>query len=309
MKALLFLYPPNTTPPDPLYPTKVASNATAWGIKLQTTIEFLKINPGAASQNLDITGESVRRYNQSIALLKGYGNRTNGSATLIVMQSQENFLNTGGQVVRFLFDANTAVATAKDPRNVTAEIKQFSSLMATAKSLDTDIVNALTPFINTPNNLIAGADKVVNNLSGMARGLGFDRVADLIGKGDVSNLLSANANTSTYVGAALVGVRSIISTVNASPNATDQDKSKLSKVDADLSSQNAVKQVEATRSATDTTDTFVANTDEEEAQTNQDGQAAIAIASKYSPDEAADISDVDTLSGQLNDVNGTAFSD
>jgi len=305
MKPLLF--PTTAVKGDPLYPTKVTSNATAWGLRLATIIQWLQVNPGTASQNLNITGESVRRYNQAVALLQGYGNRTVGSATLLVSASQEDFFNTGTQVAQILYDANTVLASAKDPRNVRAEMRKFLDLLQAAHSLDQDIVSALTPFIHTPNNLIAGADKVIQDLASTARKLGFDRVADLIGKGDVANLFSANATTATYVGAALSGVRGIITKINASPNATDQDKAKLAQVDNDLSAQNAVKQVEATRSATDTTDTFVAKKNAQVASTNQDGQAAIQIASKYDSTEAASQSQVDQLSGIYNDTTGTAF--
>ena len=305
MKPLLF--PTPAVKGDPLYSTKVTSYATSWGIKLAAIIEWLKTNPGTASQKLNITGESVRRYNQAVALLQGYGNRTYGSATLLVTQSQEDYFSTGTQVAQILFDANTVLATTKDPRNVLAEMKKFLDLLAAAHSLDSDIVNALTPFINTPNNLIAGADKIVSDLVSTARGLGFDRVADLIGKGDVTNLFASNATTSTYVGSALSGVRAIIGKLNSNPNATDQDKAKLSKVDNDLSSQNAVKQVEASRSATDTTDTFVADKNAQVAATNQDGQSAIQVASKYDSTEAASQSKVDKLSGIYNNVTGTAF--
>lgn len=303
------LFPTPTVRGNALYPANVTTNATSWGITLQSIIQWLLINPGAASQNLNITGASVQAYNQAVALLNGYGNRTFGNATLLVSASQENFLNTGNQVVQILFDANTVLATTKNPRNVLAEMQKFINLLQAAHSLDGDIVNALSPFIKTSNNLVTGANRVISDLTKTARGLGFDRVGNLLSKGDIANLFTTDATTATYVGAALGGVRAITEAVNKNPNATDQDKAQLSKVDTDLSSQNAVKQVEATRASTDSTDTFVADTQAQTAQTNQDGQAAIAIGAKYSPTEAASSSDVDTLSGNLKDVTGNAFGE
>ena len=305
MQPLLF--PSAAVKGDPLYSTKVTANGTVWGVKLAAIIQWLLINPGAASQQLNLTGVSVQRYNQAIALLQGQGNITYNNATLLVTQAQENFFSTGTQVALILLDANTVLATQKDPRNVLAEVLKLQNLFQASHELDINITNALTPFINTPNNLIAGAASVVSNLSKAASSLGFDRVSSLISKGDIAGLFSTNATTATFVGGALVGVRTILTKVNSSPNATDQDKAQLTKVSNDLASQNAVQQVEATRSATDTTDTYVANTNAQLDATNQDCDTAIQIAGKYDSDEAASQSQVDQLSGIYNNTTGTAY--
>jgi hypothetical protein len=303
------LYPTNDVRGQVFFPVNVTSNATVWGIQLQAIIQWLNLTPASAATALNSTSQSVLLYNQASTLLNNQGNITNGFATLLATAAQENFLNTGNQVVQILFDANTVLATTQNPRNVLAEMQKFIDLMTASHILDQDIINALTPFINTPNNLAAGANKIVSGLASAANSLGFDRIGSLISKGDVGNLFTASATTATYVGAALSGVRSITAAVNKNPNATDQDVAALSTIDSDLSAQNAVKQVESTRSATDSTATFVANTNAQMTQINQQGQTAMAIAAKYSSTEADSGSDVDTISGNLSDVTGNNFGE
>jgi hypothetical protein len=303
----VYLFPTDAQKANPLFPVQLTSNATTWGLKLAAIIQWLKVNPGAASQSLNVTGQSVTLYNKSIANLNAQGNITYNTATLLVTAAQENVLNTGEQVARFLFDANTVLATRQNPRNVLAEMQQFLDLMSASHELDQNIISYLTPFINTPNELIAGAKSVVSNLSGAAKSLGFDRVGDLIAKGDISNLFATNAATATYVGAALVGVRGIISTVSSNPNATDQDMAKLNAVSTDLSSQNAVKQVDASRSATDTTATYAAQTSAQTAATNQDGNSAIQVAQKYTPSASSSTPSSVSLNSIFKNITGNSF--
>lgn len=301
------LFPTQAQSANPLYPMQVTANATAWGVKLAAIIAWLNANPGAGSAILDTTSDSIAKYNQAIALLNGQGSIKYNTATLNVTASQEDVLDTGTQVAHVLFDANTVVITKKNPINIQAEMQQFLDLLSAAHELDTNIINALTPFINTPNELAVGAASIVSNLSSAARGLGFDRVADLIGKGDIASLFSVSAATATYVGAALVGVRGIMGVVNSSPNATDQDKATLAAVDTSMSSQNAVKQVEATRSATDSTGTFTAQVNAATSAISKQCNAAIQIAQKYNPGNVVGQAVTDEVNGLYKNVIGNVF--
>ena len=305
MKVILF--PTDGSNKNALYPARVTTAATSWGMELAGIIEWLRVQPGKASKQLDLTGQSVQKYNQAIALLQTFDSRTVETATLKATDSQEDVLDTGKQVVKALFDANVVLATSRDPSSIKLELKKLLNLFEAARRFDADIRNALLPFVNSHNNLIAGAAQVINNLTSIADKLGFDRAGDFIRSGNVNGLFSINADTSTYVGAAVVGIRGVISTVNASPNGTDQDRAKLEAINSDLSRQNSVKKVEASRGATNTTDAFVAAKTAEQDKINQDGNSATQIAAKYGAQGTAAQPASEQIKGLLKQVTGNTF--
>jgi hypothetical protein len=301
------LFPGGTSNKNIAYSAQVITSANAWGIELAGIIEWLRVQPGKASKQLDLTGESVRRYNAAIELLKTFNSITVGSAILKVTESQEDALNTGMQVVRALFNANTILATTKDTSNIKFELKRLLDLFQAARQLDASIRGALMPFVTTTNNLTASAAKVVNNIISIADKLGLDRAGDFLRSANITGFFSINADLSTYIGAAIAGVRGIINTVSSSPNGTDQDREKLEALQSNLSRKNAVKKVEAARGSTNTIDSFVADKKAGQKQVSKDTSVATQIAAKYSPPGTLSQTAYDTIKGQLKNVTGDAL--
>lgn len=233
----------------PTYPAKVTTSATGWGIRLTEFIEWFKVQPGKAAQEMDITGESVTRYNTALAALKAIGDITVDTATLKVTEAKEDIVSTTKTSGKILIMANTVVFTQNKPTSVRAQFLQLRSLFSASKLLDDKIRAALTPFINTPNELIAGSDKVVKNLISMADHLGLDRAASLLKSGSIEKLFGMNASTATFVGGAVVGVTEILSSLLSSKDTTDQDVAKIEKVKSAMDAENEAKKVEMTRSS------------------------------------------------------------
>ena len=304
----VILFPTDGSNKSILYPASVTTSATVWGTKLFPIIEWLKFNPGQASKQLDLTGESVSRYKAAIVRLNSMGDRRVGLATLSVSAAHEDALATGRAAAKVLFSANTVLATSKDSGNNTkTQIKQFKDLLSAAQGLDNDIKNALSSFIQTPSNLLGGAAKIVSSLKSLASDLGMDRATDLLAKADLKNFFAMTPETATYIGAAVFGVREILKAVDKNPNATDQDRQKLEKVSDDFSRQNSVKKIEAARRSTNSTDLFVKQKKANADRIRQEGNTAIAVDQKYTDGAAQDISDVDKVHALVVKATGNRF--
>lgn len=278
------LFPTDGREKKPAYPGQVSTSATGWGMRLTTVIEWLKIQPGKASAELDITGESIRRYNQAIQSLLAMGNRKKGLAILTVNQAREDVKDTVVHAGKILLMANTLVVTQNSSADVQAKFMQLDDYFSLALGLDNDIIGAVQPFVDTPFELLNGADKIVGQLFKITQDLGLDRAADLLQKCDIKNFWAMNASTATYAGAAVVGVGSILGVLKSSPDTTDAQTQKLQAVSDDFNRQNQVKQVEATRSASTSDDAFVAQEQQTLQTEQQKANAAIEVAKQQDPE-------------------------
>lgn len=271
---------------DRLYSGLVTTSATMWGIRLTAIIEWLKIQPGKASAELDITGESVTRYNTAVSKLNLIGDKTVGLATLKITKAQEQTLDTSQSFAANLLLANKVVATQEAPADVRNRFIQLRNRFEAALILDADIRNALTPFINTPFELLKGADRVVKQLSQLTRSLGFDRGADLLEKADFTGFFNSNADTITYAGAAVAGVTSILGGVLGNPNSTDSDVRKITTIQDKFSRRSENQKVEATRGTASSAPIYQAKQEADLSQDRQDADKATEVAKKQDPEIA-----------------------
>ena len=304
------LFPTNGSQNSPLYTSNVMAAATGWGLQLTPIIEFLKLSPAAAENQLNQTGESVKRYNAAVAAINALGNITLNLATLKVSAGAEDILNTGNIFLQVALVANTVVASQNNATNVLQQVRRLQDILTLATQNDSGIRNALAPFIQTPNNLINGADKIVSNLTSLANNLGMDRAASLLQSANISAFFSMTPATATFVGAASAGVKTIIQSLNSNPNATDQDKTALQNISTDMDRQNSIKTVESQRSASNNTNLFVAQQKQNQAATQLQGDQAIQVDKKYngstlSGDQAAQ---QQNLISDLNDTIPPTYS-
>jgi len=277
------LFPTDGREKKSLYSGEVTTSATGWGMRLTTIIEWMKIQPGAASKELDVTGESTRRYARAVELLNAQGDISIGLATLKVSGSKEDTLSTTVAVANILFFANTVVVTQNKPKTARAQVLHLNSLLDAAHILDTNIVNALTPFINTPFNLLNGADKVVKQLSVLSKNLGMDRAADLLASADIKGFYAMNASTASYAGAAVLGVSGILSALSSTPNATQKEVSSLEVIRDSFNIQNQTNQVEVSRTSSSSVSAFVAQQTSNFSFDKRNADEAIAVASGKDP--------------------------
>jgi hypothetical protein len=270
------------------YPGQVTTAGTGWGIRLATTIQYLMVEPGYASQSLSQTGESLIRYNAALVKIKAQGNIKQGLATLVVTQSQEDIANTSQIIGKILLAANAVVATQTAPASIRNQFQQLQDLLTCAASLDGIITNALTPFINTPFNLLNGAGAVVSQMVKVANELGMDRAAGLLTKCDIKGFYAMNAQTATYAGAAAAGVAAVIGAAAANPNTTDSQLASLQTVHDDINRQAANQTVEAQRSSSTTASVYTAQQQQQLQQYQSDANSAIAAAQVQDPTVAED---------------------
>lgn len=306
MAAMLF--PADGRDTQITYPAQVTAAATKWGVQLVPIIEWLRISPNKAQKQLNLTGESVRRYNLSVARIEALSDRRVGLATLKVEQGAEDLIETVKAVTNVLITANTVVATQRVPRDVVLEVKQLKNLLDASRGVCFDLRSALTPFINTPNNLIAGANGVIANLSKLASDLGLDRVAELMAIGDVASLMTISAETATFAGAAVGGLNAIIKKLNDTPTATDQDKQKVELVRDEYNRIHAAKKVESLRGVNKSTSTYLQERTARFKRLRKQAKEATVIATKYEVEAVAnDISKLDEIADTLAQITGNKF--
>ena len=273
MKVMLF--PNDGSDQSVLYPGRVTTAATGWGIRLTTIIEWLRIQPGKASKELDLTSESVRKYNAALDSLRILNDRRNGLAVLKVKEAKEDTIDFAKTVGKLLIVANTAVATSKAPSDIRLRFKQMNDTIDLALTNDFLIKSALYQFINTDLALIGAASRIVKTLTKLADDLGLDKAADTLRKGDLKSLYSMNSETATYAGAAAVAVGTVIGLLKTKPEVTDSELNKLENVRDTYNQENSVKKVEAQRSSSATSDVYIAeqevNIERQRAEANSAG--------------------------------------
>jgi hypothetical protein len=252
MSALLF---PSSK--GPLYSSQVMLAATGWGLELSVIIAFLNAAPNNAEASLNTTGQSVRLYQQSCTIINALGNRQVGNATLKISAGQEDAITTVNLIGKTLLMAAQVVVQSPSPANVRAQFRQANGIMNAASLNGAAIITALNPFINTKSTLVPGAEAVVANLLKLANGLGLDRLAGLLYAADIGNIMSLTSNTMTYVGAAVNGMSSILKLMDSNPDTTDQQKAVVSTYMAKVQAKNTTKQIEASRSSSETTSQYV----------------------------------------------------
>jgi len=299
MKVLVF--PTDGREKDVSYPLSVTTSATAWGIRLFPVIEWLKINPGKASKELDITGESVTRYLKAVKDLKLINNQQSGLADLRVKEAIEDPKHVPTIIGKLLLTANTVLAsnttTDKDgilgtsigapitPFQIRQKFVQGNDFMRAALQLDNKIVAALKPFIDTPFELLEGADRIVGQMTGIMEDMGFDRGADLLRKADIKGFYESNSKTLTYVGAAGAGLGLILQGLgDPGEEVADQEFGKVSEIKAKYDRQSDVQQVEAARSGSATSEVFINDKKKEFENNELLATQAKAIAEKHDPE-------------------------
>lgn len=275
MKVQLF---PDVKKTSQLYQAEVTTAATGWILRLDTVIEWLKNNPARTAASLDVTGESVTRYQAAVKALKDIGNLKHGIATLTVKEAQENPVKTTAAVGKLLLQANVVIATQTPPQDIKLMVFQLRDTFSAAITLDSKIISALTPFINTPFELLNGATKVVNQLLKVAEDLGLERATELMKYCDLNGFYAMNAQTATFAGAAVVGLDNIIGLLRSKPGATDNDVQKCQLIRDDMARKNETQRVESQRSSAASTDRYIAKQKLALASDEADAASAINVA-------------------------------
>lgn len=240
----------SNAPTNVTYKTQLSSSTLVWGVKLAGIIAWLQANPGAGSALLTQTSASVMAFTKSVVTLSGLGDIKFPGGTLFRVNGEEDaFKGLVPLSARLLVSANTIVATSQSKTSVLTQAQAVKNYLDTSRASDANIVAAITPFINTKTTLSGPVDAAVQQLIAFSNKAGLDRIAGLISNGDVSNLFSVTPDTSTYAGAAVTGINSILTTLTALPNATTQQVSQIESLRTQVQRDQKAQEVYAGRSA------------------------------------------------------------
>jgi hypothetical protein len=175
-----------------------ASGTPKIGVDYEITNDAL----GALQLNFDV----VDAYQTSVKKLKLLGNISNGSASLLATEAQENFVPYAGQLLTFLLEATGAATSGKIRAESLSLCRSFIRRCDLVTARDAEIRVDLLAFINKPIPLEDTLKRIHDGLQAALRGLGLDRAADLLDKGDFASFFKLNGKNATYVGAALEAI-------------------------------------------------------------------------------------------------------
>lgn len=240
---------------DVQFRAKLSSYATIWGVTLTGIIEWLKLNPGAGSALLSQTSASVEAYNKARAKILSVSDTPYPGGTIYYTEGREDaFKGLVRLVARALTTANTIVATSSTKNDIRAQCSAVKNYCATSRKVDTQLIASIQTFVNTKTTLTGDVAKGLKQLTAFANKTGLDRMAGLLTNGNVKDLFSATPETSTYAGAAVVGINSIITNLKELPGATTQQISQMENLRDQVSREQKAREVFAGRSAQSTED-------------------------------------------------------
>jgi hypothetical protein len=253
------LYPdidryPDLNPAGAGYGTKLTSQATGWGIKLQAIIEWMRLNPKKGLETLDKTSNSVSSYLRSKTAIENMGNLSYTGGTFNCTQGREDVETGVRAITRLMLRVNTITATQQTKVQITAEFRAVGAYFTTSATHSTRLRSAISQFLSTTSSLQGPARQIIGQAYGIANKYGLDRVAGLISDGKIRELFNVTPDTATYAGSAVVGMNQVLSLVKAQPNATDAQVSKIENLRDNVERDKKAKEIEANRSYASTVD-------------------------------------------------------
>lgn len=241
------------------YTNQVTSQASMWGVKLAAIIQFLKFNPGAGAAQLDQTTASVLAYDTAVNTLESIDTIPYAGGTLPCPSAQEDPVYTVRQISNLMLTVNILVGTSQTTAQITQLFQRMQSMFGASAALLNQISNAITPFVHTTTTFTGAANAVVQQAVGIANKYNLDRVAGLITDGQIRNLMGVTPTTSTYTGNALGGMNAILTSLTASPSATDAQIQRITSLRDTVAAQKANDDLESNRSYQSSLDAMTAD--------------------------------------------------
>lgn len=234
------------------YGATLSANATAWGVKNQAVIEWMKLNPGKGAALVDQTSNSVTKYLDSVNLIKTFGNMPYSGGTFVCTEGREDGEVAVRAVAKLMLRVNTILATRQTRTQITTEFRSVRNFFQKSLANDQRLASSLNIFLSTSNTLPGPARKILSDALGIANKYGLDRVAGLINDGKVRELFNVTPDTSTFAGSAVVGMSQLVSLIRSNPEATDAQVSRIESARDVLVADKTSKDIEANRSYSST---------------------------------------------------------
>jgi hypothetical protein len=251
MNQILSISSGSTT--DISFRVKLSSYGTVWGVELAAIIAWFQANPGAGAALLSQTTASVEAYKKAVALITAYGNQSFPGGTVYISSGEEDGVRGFvTPLTQLLVSANTIVATSQSKTSILAKTNTMRSYLLASKKADNQIIAYLQPFLNTKTTLSGPVLALVNQLIAFSNKMGLDRIAGLLTNGNVADLFSATPDTSTYAGAAVTGINSILAGMQQVPTVTTQQMSQIESLRDQVKREQKAQEVYAGRGAAKT---------------------------------------------------------
>lgn len=196
-------------------PTVTSAKAVAWGVQVKAARIMLEAIDANALQNISISNEALKAYQDAILELSKKDDRVSSTAVLRATDGREQPGDLEADFITFAFQANQAIL---DSSLLESENGQFSdrTVLALGAKLtarvnlslvqDKEIETILLEFINSTSHLLDGVRELGNSLFRVMDDLGMDRAKDALKGGLIGDFFSMSGQTATYVGAAVTGL-------------------------------------------------------------------------------------------------------
>jgi hypothetical protein len=229
--------------------SKLTLKGGQWGITLAGIIAHMQTLPSTAIQNLSNSQQIFNAYNKAKATLITYNNRSLGTATATITQSQEDPTELPLLMVRVIGSSFRALTTFTIDKNLETMFHQVYDRATISKNLSGQIISALTPVTAVNVALTSSVSGLFNNVNKLLSQMGFDKAADQFGLGNFESVLTGGVQAASYVGAAVSALSSLQSNLQKCPAVKQSDIAQLSKVQNQMRNDQVTKQLAAQRVA------------------------------------------------------------
>ena len=242
------IYPADGVTSGSLYSAKLNASASTWGLRNQTIIEWMRLNPGVlAAQSLNNTSTGIEAYKTAMGLIKDLKDLSYVGGTFIAGTGKEDPNMATKNVARLLLKVNTMIAKNQFESSVTIQFKYADAFFNTSITNSQRLRSILKSFASTKSALPTPARQFLLNQIGWAREHGLDRAAMLLMSGDMLGILSITSVDATTEGATYAALSSLIDVVKQDPNASDAQVERLESARSEVEADKISKEVEAGR--------------------------------------------------------------
>lgn len=182
---------------------KVSQNALGWLIELKTIIAQLELLPKDSLKDIALDKTATSSYAEAVAKIKALTDRRKGDALLHVNEGQEQIGLIESQITQFCLAALGAIVSGSIAKDVLPLGKAAISYLDLSRENDTEIRNAITPFVGATlpfNDIIK---RLGGGVYDMLDRMGLDKAGDLLRGGQFADFFSLTTRTATYAGYAL----------------------------------------------------------------------------------------------------------
>lgn len=196
-------------------PTKTSAKAIEWSVRVKASRALLELIDPDSLQNLTLSNEALRRYNQAIKDLETKDDRRSSLAILKATDGREQLGDIEADLITLAFQANQAIidSALTETENGRFDSKSVISLGAKVNSRlqlsidqDREIEEILLRFIAATGPLLDSIRDLGNSLFRMLDDLGMDRASESLRSGLFGDFFAMNSQTATYAGAAMTGL-------------------------------------------------------------------------------------------------------